>query len=59
MVVLGGGLLNAADLLLEPIRREAARWAQPIAFRQARIQLTALRDDAGLLGAARLALHPA
>lgn len=57
MVVLGGGLLcGAADLMLERIREEAARWAQPIAMRRTRIELTALGDSAGLLGAARLAL---
>ena len=56
MVVVGGGLMHASDLLLDPIRREAGRWAQPIAFRQTRIEMTALGDDAGLLGAARLAL---
>jgi glucokinase len=57
MVVLGGGVMQgAADLLLEPIRSEAARWAQPIAAPRCRIELTTLGEDAGLLGAARLAL---
>jgi glucokinase len=56
-VVLGGGfLLGAADLLLEPIRREARRWAQPIAMSRCGIELTGLGEDAGLFGAARLAL---
>jgi glucokinase len=56
-VVLGGGLVaGAGDLLLEPVRREAARWAQPLAMQQCRIELTQLGDRAGLLGAARLAL---
>ncbi len=56
IVVLGGGLMHCADLLLEPIRRRVRDWAQPIAAGQARIELTKLGDDAGLLGAARLAL---
>lgn len=57
VVVLGGGLLQGAgDLLLEPIRAEVRRWAQPIAAAQCRIELTHLGEDAGLLGAARLAL---
>jgi len=56
MIVLGGGLLRAGSLLLEPIRRETLRWAQPLAARQVRIELTQLGEDAGLLGAARLAL---
>ncbi len=56
MIVLGGGLLRAGSLLLEPIRRETLRWAQPLAARQVRIELTQLGEDAGLLGAARIAL---
>jgi glucokinase len=53
-VVLGGGLMQAADLLLEPIRRNALSWTQPVAARKVRIEVTALGEDAGLLGAARL-----
>jgi glucokinase len=56
IVVLGGGVMNAADLLLEPIRGEVRRWAQPVASARTPIALTALGDHAGLLGAARLAL---
>jgi glucokinase len=56
IVVLGGGLMNAADLLLEPLRAAVPRWAQPVASADTAIALTALGDDAGLLGAARLAL---
>lgn len=58
MVVLGGGVMQgAADLLLDRIRRESARWAQPIAASRCRIELTQLGEDAGLFGAARLALN--
>ena len=56
MIVLGGGLMQAADLLLEPVRRTVAQWAQPVAAQQVRIEMTQLGEDAGLLGAARLAL---
>jgi glucokinase len=56
MVVLGGGLMQAGALLLDPIRAETPRWAQPVAVKKCRIELTALGEDAGLLGAARLAL---
>jgi glucokinase len=56
VVVLGGGLMQARDLFLEPIRRAVPRWAQPLAARQCRIEPTRLGEDAGLLGAARLAL---
>ncbi|HEX7084978.1 MAG TPA: ROK family protein [Vicinamibacterales bacterium] len=56
-VVLGGGVgQGAGDLLLDPIRAEVRRWAQPIAAARCRIVLTELGEDAGLLGAARLAL---
>lgn len=56
-VVLGGGVMQAAgDLLLDPIRSEVTRWAQPIAAARCRIELTQLGEDAGLLGAAHLAL---
>jgi len=56
MVVLGGGLMQASDLLLERIRANALRWTQPIAAQTTRIERTALGEDAGLLGAARLAM---
>jgi glucokinase len=55
MVVLGGGLMQARDLLLEPIRRLALSWTQPVAALKVRIEASALGEDAGLLGAARLA----
>jgi glucokinase len=56
-VVLGGGLMaGAGDLFLDWIRTEVPRWAQPLAAAQCRIELTQLGEDAGLLGAARLAL---
>jgi hypothetical protein len=32
-------------------------WAQPVAAQQVRIELTQLGEDAGLLGAARLAFN--
>jgi glucokinase len=56
VVVLGGGLMQASDLFLEPIRRAVPRWAQPISARQCRIEPSALGEDAGLFGAGRLAL---
>jgi glucokinase len=57
-VVLGGGVLQGAgDLLLERIRTGVLQWAQPIAAARCRIELTQLGEDAGLIGAARLALE--
>lgn len=55
MVVLGGGLMQAGDLMFERIRRNALRWTQPVAAKVTRIERTMLGEDAGLLGAAWLA----
>jgi glucokinase len=57
LVVLGGGLgQGAGDLLIDDVRRLVPRWAQPVAASHCRIELTKLGEDAGLFGAARLAL---
>lgn len=58
LVVLGGGFMQAGELLLEPLRREILDWAQPLAAKQVRLELTQLGEDAALLGAARLAFLP-
>jgi glucokinase len=61
-VVLGGGFMTgAADLLLDRIRAGVLRWAQPIAASRCRIDASQLGEAAGLLGAARgaLAAHAA
>jgi glucokinase len=56
LVVLGGGLMQATDLFIAPVRAAVRRWAQPLAAPLCRIELTQLGEDAALLGAARLAL---
>jgi glucokinase len=58
-VVLGGGLFQAADLFLEPVRREFRRWAQPLAARSVRIEVSVLGEDAGLYGCGKLAWEAA
>ncbi|MDH7513037.1 MAG: ROK family protein [Clostridiales bacterium] len=55
MVVLGGGLFQAGDFLLKPVKKEFRKWAQPLAAQKVRIVLSALGEDAGLCGAGRLA----
>ncbi len=55
VVVLGGGLFQAADVFLEPVRAEFRRWAQPQAAESVRIELSALGEDAGLYGCGKLA----
>ena len=59
IVVVGGGLFHAADVLLEPVRREVGRWAQPLAARGVRIELSGLGEDAGLYGCGKLAWEAA
>ncbi|GAA5183697.1 ROK family protein [Rugosimonospora acidiphila] len=59
-VVIGGGVATGAhDLLLARIRDEVRRLAGPEFIRRVRIEPSALGGDAGLLGAAALALNPA
>ena len=55
VVVVGGGLFQAADVFLEPVRLEFKRWAQPLAARSVRVELSALGEDAGLYGCGKLA----
>lgn len=55
IVVLGGGLMAAGDLFLDPVRQAVLERAQPRAARMVRIELSRLGRRAGLLGAARLA----
>ena len=55
IIVLGGGLFQASDLLLEPVRREFKKWAQPLAAQKVRIELSELGEHAGLYGAAKFA----
>jgi glucokinase len=55
VVVLGGGLFQAADVFLDPVRSEFKRWAQPLAARSVRIEPSILGEDAGLYGCGKLA----
>lgn len=55
MIVLGGGLFQVGQLLIEPIRKEFRKWAQPLAAQKVRIELSRLGEDAGLYGAGKLA----
>lgn len=54
LIVIGGGLSSAGDALLEPLRRRLdARLTAPL--RRPELRITALGEQAGLLGAALLA----
>ena len=56
MIVFGGGIFGPALQLLDRIKAEAKRWAQPIAIEQVRFAGSELGADAGLYGAGYLAL---
>ena len=55
-IVFGGGVFGPAARFLDRIRAEARRWAQPISMQQVSLVASALGGDAGLYGAARLAM---
>ena len=57
IIVWGGGMFGPAAQLLDRIYEEACRWAQPIAIRQVRFEISQLGGDAGLYGAGRLVLN--
>jgi len=56
-VIFGGGVFGPATRFIPRIRDEAARWAQPISMTQVRFVASTLSSDAGLYGAARLAMQ--
>ena len=58
VVVPGGGLMQAADLFLEPVRHAVRRWAQPLAVEHCRIELTRLGEDAALGRGGRVSTDP-
>ncbi len=51
-IVVGGGMVHAGPLLLDPIRDTLARHAMPIPRRRVRLVTATLGDDVGLWGAA-------
>lgn len=55
IVVLGGGLFQSGELLLDSIKEEYKKWAQPLAAQNVKIELSSLGEDAGLFGAGKLA----
>jgi len=57
IIVFGGGVFGPAERFLMEIKKEAERWAQPIAFQEATFATTALGEDAGLVGAGKLAYN--
>jgi len=61
-IVLGGGVAASWDFLIEPVRREIASRCYEATARRVKICRAHLGEDAGILGAARVAFladHPA
>lgn len=54
-IIFGGGVFGPAKLLMENIKEEAKKWAQPISMQQVTITSSLLETNAGLFGAAKLA----
>jgi len=57
VIVLTGGLTQAADLFLQELQSTALCRCQPLIAPQVKIRVSRLQSDANLLGAARLALE--
>ena len=57
VVVLGGMIVSASDMLFEPIRLECARRVRPRSPDRLRLLLSPLGDDAVAIGAARASLR--
>lgn len=57
IVVVGGGVGRAFPFLEGSISKAIVTWAQPLAARSVRVVPSALGEDAGLLGAIRLAFE--
>jgi glucokinase len=55
VVVLGGSIASAGDLLLEPVRQECARRLPAVLAERVRCELSPLGEDGLAIGAARLA----
>jgi glucokinase len=56
-IVVGGGISRAAELFLDIARAEAGRWALPALWERTTVELARGGPDAGVIGAAVLAVH--
>jgi glucokinase len=55
-IIFGGGIFGPAAGLTGRIKEEASKWAQPVSIKKVSVEVTHLGEDAGLYGAAYLAL---
>jgi glucokinase len=56
MIVIGGGVVNGWDLFAKHMHQQVEERAFPLLAARVKIERAKCGDDAGLLGAARLAL---
>jgi glucokinase len=56
-IIFGGGVFGPAAKLIQAIREEAAKWAQPISMTQVTFEHSMLEGDAAVYGAGFLALQ--
>ena len=55
-IIFGGGIFGPAAKFIEDIRKEAAKWAQPISMTRTSFEQSMLGSDAAVYGAGFLAL---
>jgi glucokinase len=55
-IIFGGGVFGPGIQLISAIKNEAVKWAQPISIKQVSIDISGLAGNAGVYGAAYLAL---
>lgn len=55
-IIFGGGVFGPGISLISAIKKEAAKWAQPISINQVSIDVSGLAGNAGVYGAGFLAL---
>jgi glucokinase len=56
IIVIGGGIANAGDLILEPARREMMKRAYSVPAKAVKIVQAYLRNDAGIIGSSSIAV---
>ncbi len=56
-IIFGGGVFGPATRLIAAIRLEAEKWAQPVGMSMVTLDVSALGGDAGVTGAAFLAMR--
>ncbi len=55
-IIFGGGVFGPATQFLHRIEEEASKWAQPISMEEVALEVSVLEGNAGLIGAAYLAI---